>query len=758
MMTCRLIPVIFLIATVSAHAAGPKNWLLGGSDPAGGRFESVDKLAYPWHGVDARGELRKSVSLPTTNPFVTKSNQFSYAWLGTSASFVDIDGDRLPDLVSPDGNGIVWFWKNLGSASEPRFGRGEVVPALFDDLRSTFKPILAGIGKPQESGNNKPDLTPAQESAKRRVDEKRERELGRLIQRNERLPKNKQLPKKDLEEQVRQQNPYTHEKPATPTPAPTPEGRLASAAPIPPGGLSCELNSFRQLRLALSVADWNGDGAPDLIAGDSGGAVYFGKNSGKPGAPQFGYYPCDSASVPLKVVRTSSVSRRPPTFRSVEFLNYAMPFVCDWDGNNIPDLVLGEGTYSVNSVRLFRDAAKATFQSPPKEEFLYVGEDRTFLAPFSYDWDGDGDLDLFVNDANGRLTVHRRTPRPSAPGSPRAAAGELDEPVDLTLQGGNTPLAYAVPQPCDWNADGTMDLLWGDPFGRIMVAMGTERGGLSFSAPKAVASTVQAEMIEFPTSESGRGRISLAASPARVKDNFGGIRRGGTASSENYFSTGGLNTEGRANSGGWPEFRNKAFYGLMPSWSADPEPSLADQFHNDRFGRTANSQPSWAIAPLPGDIWEVVDEVGAPGDGRTLLLRWHPTAQNAVFRSKTVRPPQWTPGAAIYFSAGRPNPFASHYTDKPITISFRLKLDGAFTRLDVKFLTNLGDLVDGKPPAPGGEFIKSLENPPNGQWFEFKHTEPPESKWKRGLDGVLSIEFLGEGEIRLRDVKVLEEN
>ena len=54
--------------------------------------------------------------------------------------------------------------------------------------------------------------------------------------------------------------------------------------------------------------------------------------------------------------------------------------------------------------------------------------------------------------------------------------------------------------------------------------------------------------------------------------------------------------------------------------------------------------------------------------------------------------------------------------------------------------------------------MKSIENPPVGQWFEFKHTEPPESKWKRGLDGVLSIEFLGEGEIRLRDVKVLEEN
>jgi hypothetical protein len=757
----KLLPafVLTLLSILpNSSAEGGKNWINGGFSPEASRFESVERIAYPWHGVDARAQLRKSVSLPTTNPFVTKSNQFTYAWLGTTASFVDMDGDALPDLISPDGNGIVWFWKNSGTPGNPQFTRGEVVPALFDDLRSTFQQILAPLAKGSGNSNEKSELTTAQQSAKRRVDEKRDRELDRLLQKNERLPKNKQIPKKDLEQQVRDLFPYTHEKPATPTPEPTPDGRLAPSAAIPPGGLSCELNSFRQLRLALCVADWNGDAAPDLLAGDSAGTVYLGKNSGKPGAPQFGYFPRDTASMPLKVVRTSSPPGRPPTFRSVEFSNYAMPFVCDWDGNGTPDLLLGEGTYSVNSVRFFRDASKSSFQSPPKEEFLYVGEDRTFLAPFAYDWDGDGDLDLFVNDANGRLTVHRRSPRPSPPGSQRAAAGELEEASDLSLDGGNGPLAYAVPQPCDWNVDGIMDLVWGDPFGRILVSLGKEKGGAGFAAPFAVVSSVTPAMVDFPTSGEGRGSLTVAASAARMKDDFGGLRLGGTASSENYISTGGINAEGRTNSGGWPALRNKAFYGLAPSWFADPPPLLADQLQGDRVGRTANFQASWAIAPLPGDIWEVIDDPGAPGEGKSLYLRWHPSAGNTVFRSRTPRPPQWTPGAAVYFSPGRPNPFASHYTDKPITVSFHLKLDGAFSRLDVKFLSNFGDLVGGKPPLEGGGFVKTLENPPTGQWFEFKHVEPPDSKWKRGIDGAVSIELLGEGEIRLRDVKILEGN
>ena len=739
-------------------AGEERNWINGGSSPESGRFESSEKIAHPWHGVDATGQLRKSVSLPTANPFVTKSNQFSYAWLGTSASFVDMDADSLPDLVSPDGNGMVWFWKNTGTPGEPRFGRGEVVPVLFDDLRSTFDPILGQAGKARPTPAPEQKLTPAQESAKRRVDEKRERELERLIQKNERLPKNKQVPKKELEQQVRDLIPYVHEKPAEPTPEPTPEGRVDNGVAVPPGGLSCDLNSFRQLRLVVSVTDWNGDGTPDLLAGDSAGTVYFGKNSGKPGAPQFGYFPRDSHALPLKVVRVSAMPGRPPVFRTVEFSNYAMPFACDWDGNGVVDLLMGEGTYGVNSVRLFRNASKSTAQSPPKEEFLYVGEDRTFLAPFAYDWDADGDLDLFVNDSRGRLTVHRRSLVTSL-NAQRAAAGDLDEPLDLSFEGGNKALEYAVPQPCDWNGDGIMDLVWGDPFGRIMVSKGLEKGGLSFSAPEAIRSSMPAEMIDFPASREGaRGSITVAASPARMKDFSGGLRPGGTASSENYISTGSLNSEGRVNSGGWPAFRNRPFYGLVPSWSADPSPSLEDQFHNDRYGRSAKLQGSWAIAPLPGDIWEVVDESGVPGEGKTLLLRWYPVSENVVFRAPMPRPPQWTPGAAIYFSSGSPNPFASHYTDKAITISFQIRLDGAFSRLDVKFATNLGDLINGKPPLEGGPFVKSIENPPVGKWFEFKQSEPPDAKWKRGLDGALSIELLGEGEIRIRDVKILEGN
>ena len=762
--------VVVLLSTLTHAEEDRKNWLNGGDLPGSGRFEMTEPVPNPWGGIDAEGYLRKSVAMPTANPFVTKSNQFSYAWLGSSVSFVDMDGDGLPDLVSPDGNGVFWFWKNTGTAGKPEFGRGESMPLLIDDLRSEFKPIFGTSGKPPPQ---KEDLTSSQLAAKRRVDEKRERELEKLLKKNERLPKDKQAKKKDLEKQVEEEFPYDADKPAAPTPSPTPENRFSATAPIPPGGLTCVLNTFRRLRLISAPADWNGDGTPDLIAGDSGGTVYSAKNTGRPGFPAFGYVTRLADALPLKVVRLPAAAGKAPVFQPVEFMNYAMPFVCDWDGNRIPDLLVGEGTYSVNSIRLFPDAARATPQNPPKEEFLYIGEDRTFLAPFAWDWDGDGDLDLFVCDDKGRLTVHRRSGSPAgiappvtSPGAPVpqsfhpiGAAGsgtQLDPPQNMTLEGGNEALAYCTPQPCDWNADGIMDIVWGEPFGRILVATGREKGGLAFSGPEAIRSVEPPGMLQFPAGQRNRRTISLAAVPARVKDEFGGERDGGTASAESYYRADGTSRE---NTGGWPENNNKALYGLVPSWPAVPPPPIDDQFDDDRAGKTGKKQGSWGIAPLPGDIWEVVDESSAPGQGKTLLLRWHDTSRNAAFKTQPPAPPQWTRGAAIHFDKAGSGPFGSSFTKQPITIKFHMKLDGEFSRLDVQWRTCWGPLgPDGKPPAEGGSFSASMTTLPRGQWFEFSHTEPPHKTYERGLDGALSIELLGKGEVRVRDVRVFEGN
>jgi FG-GAP-like repeat len=725
-----------------------KNWVAG-AEPGIGTFEKTESVAYPWGGVDSEGFLRKSVSVPSTNPFVTKSNQFSYAFLGSSASLVDIDGDGLPDIVSPDGNGIFWCWKNIGAPGNPAFGSGEAMPLLVDDLRSEFVPIFNPQAGKAGSAPKK-ELTPSQKAEKRRVDDKRDRELDKQLKNNERLPKDKQEKKKDIEKRVEELFPYGFEKDDDAGPS---SGSLAlPSTPIPAGGLTCTMNSFRRLRLVASPGDWNGDKLTDFIIGDSGGTVYFAPNTGRPGQPNFGYLTRLSNSIPLKVARVPGPDGKLPVFQPVEFMNYAMPFVCDWDGDGIPDLLVGEGTYSVNSIRLFHNASRATPQNPPKETILYVGEDRTFLAPFAYDWDGDGKLELFVCDAKGRLTVHRR-PGGIPPASgvlPSGSDAPLDDPQDITLDGGNAPLAYCAPQPCDWNADGIMDLIWGDPFGRIMVALGKQKGGLEFSAPFAVRSAKPPVVVQFPAS-----RISAAAVPARAGNDYGGPpSNGGTAGADSYYATDGSQ---RINIGGWPGNANRASYGLMPSWSASSPPTLENALGRDSAGKSKLQQPSWAIAPVPGDVWEVVDEPGAPGDGKTFLLRWHDAHGNSIFKSRPPRLSQWTPGASVAFRSGRSGPFCAFYTKEPITIKFQMKLDGAFSRLDMIFDTNWGPLGgDKKPPELGGDFSQTMAPPPTGKWFEFSFTQPPDKKYERGLDGTLFIELLGEGEVRIRDVRVYE--
>lgn len=721
-----------------------KNWIGGGDNPTLGQFQQTIPVVYPWTGVDDSGFLRGAVALPSCNPFITKSNQFTYAWLGRSASFVDIDGDGLNDIVSPDGNGMFWFWKNIGKHGEPVFGAGEVMPLLVDDLRSQFTPLIRNTEPEKSTGKQDAGLSPAQLSEKRRVDERREREFQQLKRKNDRAPKDKKRSEKDLRKEATEMFPYSWEQKPGDAPedsSPIPAGRYTPGSPIPPGGLVATLNSFRRLRLVACPVDWNNDGATDFLAGDSGGTVYLAPNSGKPDSPRFGYTPRDSSALPLKVVRIPPEPGKPPRFEMVSFLNYAMPFACDWDGNGVPDLLLGEGTYSVNTIRLFPDAARASAQSPPREIALYVGQDRTFLAPFAYDWDGDGDLDLFVCDADGRLTAHRRD------------AASLAAPVDCTFESGSSPLAYCTPQPCDWNADGIMDIIWGEPFGRVFVALGKEKGGTVFAAPFPVRSTFEPLYLRMPQA---RGRsISLAAVPAREKAGPWPKANGGTADARRMYIP---NSPPLENLGGWPNLGNNPFSGLMPGWSAASPPSLESQLQGDDAGKSDTKQVSWGIAPMPGDVWEVVEEPGAPGEGNTLLLRWHDPARNSVFKSSTIAPPQWMPGAAVAIDSGRSGPFAQNFTKGPVTIKFHLRLDGDISRVDCIFKTTWGPLVGGKPPAEGGHFFFSTTSPPKGQWFEVTHTEEPNDTFQRGLDGDLYIMFLGKGEIRIRDVRVFDGN
>jgi hypothetical protein len=140
---------------------------------------------------------------------------------------------------------------------------------------------------------------------------------------------------------------------------------------------------------AVHAADWDGDGDLDLIVGDIGGNVYLVPNEGTAKAYAFG------KEQPLQAAG-----------KDVHVAGDAGPFVADWDGDGLADLIVGAGD---GSVSLFRNigttaapklseaallvSAGNQFDSIPKEPRRGMRA-KVCVA----DWNGDGRPDLLLGD------------------------------------------------------------------------------------------------------------------------------------------------------------------------------------------------------------------------------------------------------------------------------------------------------------------------------------------------------------------------
>ena len=189
-----------------------------------------------------------------------------------------------------------------------------------------------------------------------------------------------------------------------------------------------------------AFADIDGDGDLDLVVGTKiepnnprTGGLYWFENVGSRTTPQF------QLRGHLTVL---------PVFHDA-------PALGDLDGDGLPDLVVGQ----------FQDAVAWYHNSGTSGAGRFVLVDSAVVrlprgsngVPELHDIDGDGDLDLFLGDASGRIAFFRND------GTARAPHFTL---VSDDYLGGARAGRRAVPRFVDLNGDGVAELV-----------IGTEQGG-----------------------------------------------------------------------------------------------------------------------------------------------------------------------------------------------------------------------------------------------------------------------------------------
>jgi hypothetical protein len=151
--------------------------------------------------------------------------------------------------------------------------------------------------------------------------------------------------------------------------------------------------------------------------------------------------------------------------------NVFAPLMHDWDGDNKPDLLIGEGSYSANNIHLFlnQGSAAAPVFNEEKRQPLALGQGRQQLTPALADVNGDGNMDILVTDRGGRVTAYVRLAAwkfgdTISPSGFLAKSGGLtqDEGQALALGSGINTIATG-----DLSGDGLFDLVVGKSNGRV---------------------------------------------------------------------------------------------------------------------------------------------------------------------------------------------------------------------------------------------------------------------------------------------------
>lgn len=205
--------------------------------------------------------------------------------------------------------------------------------------------------------------------------------------------------------------------------------------------------------------DFNGNGLPDLVVGNSAGELLFYANLGPRDAPKLALEKhLQAGGKPVRISAGLPGSLQGP---SEIMFGYTSPTVFDWDGDGHPDILLsdvtghhsflrntGDGSYPPN----FEAARHLTYEGRKLKTVWRV-------RPSVVDWLGDGKVRYMTLDEEGQLADFARVDDTTL-ADKRLLRFEDGEVVRFTMDvgGGRGRMKLFA---CDWEGDGKVGLIFG---------------------------------------------------------------------------------------------------------------------------------------------------------------------------------------------------------------------------------------------------------------------------------------------------------
>jgi VCBS repeat-containing protein len=164
----------------------------------------------------------------------------------------------------------------------------------------------------------------------------------------------------------------------------------------------------------------------------------------------------------------------------IQVTSYSVPYVTDWDGDGLFDLLVGEKADADGKVRVYINQGTGT--APLFDTFSYAqsnGSDLTVAAegclgafPNTVDWNDDGHEDLLIAMADGTLRLYLNNGDGTGfDGGTVVQAGSSGAKTDIDVGDRATLDVF------DWNDDGRFDLVLGALDGKVRVYLNQGAAG-----------------------------------------------------------------------------------------------------------------------------------------------------------------------------------------------------------------------------------------------------------------------------------------